>query len=193
MKKLIIIPFLMLSLSAEEIVSTEKIAKETPREIVMSKNALGVIFSSGLGSGILHRYYFADDYYVQNAGILGGYKKTNEGSFYFNYGVSIARYLHSSPESSFHVKTLVGAEFEYIETSNSYETYSSKTSTTSTTVTTLSIEKTAILDVGIGFELGSRESGNIMLSGEIMYAFEYEGKDKYSFRPSLGISALYNW
>ena len=177
LKKLLLSTLLVFSLNASQEETVENNAS-----VEMSNYALGVIYSSGLGSGLLHRIYFADDYYVQNAGILGGYKDEYESTVYFNYGISVAKYLHSSNDSAFHVRTMLGAEFEYSEDSYYYGDYKNT-----------NYDKSAIIDVGLGFELGSRESGNLMLALDMMYAFVYEGREKYAFRPSLGISALYNW
>lgn len=188
LRKVILSTLLVLCVEASEVKTADKNSS-----VEMSDYALGVIYSSGLGSGLLHRIYFGDDYYVQNAGIFGGYKNDNDSTLYFNYGLSVAKYLHSSTESAFHVRTMFGAEFEYEENRYSYANYDYTTQKFGADIVQTTINKSAIVDVGLGFELGSRERGNLMLGLDIMYAFAYKSQNDYAFRPSLGISLLYNW
>ena len=149
-------------------------------DIEMANHAFGATLSGGLGKGILYRYYFGDDYYIQNAGLVGGYKEEDVTNLYLDYSLSVAKYIYSDPVSLFHVRAVLGAEYEYSDESNSETNIND-------------IERISTLASGLGLELGSRKSGGFLMSLDLLYAFKYKDKDNYRFTPSAGVSIMYNW
>ena len=167
---------LLLSLLCFNAVADEK----NMPDIKIANHAFGATISKGLGQGVLYRYYFGDDYYIQNAGLVGGYKEEDVTNLYLDYSLSIAKYVYSDHVSLFHVRAILGGEYEYSDESNS-ETKSSN------------VERIFTLASGLGLELGSRKSGGFLMSLDLLYAFEYKDKDNYRFTPSVGVSVMYNW